>query len=669
MNASHIKAGTTGTGIISLSRKGFGFVTPFEADGTVSKKKVRRSERKDPRIEAEYLNCALHGDTVEYRTKLSHPTEPKAVVVRVLARASDRFVGTLANKDGELIFVPDDGRAYIRPIVVGKKPEEAKEGMKAFVLLKAWSDPKETPTVEIISLIGEKGVHETEMRSILISKGFILDYPADVEREAEEINVTAFPIPEDEIAKRLDMRGTLTFTIDPEDAKDFDDAISYKELGDGKYEIGVHIADVSHYVRPGMALDHEAINREFSVYLVDRTVPMLPHQLSTHVCSLNPHEDRLAFSAIFVLDDEGHVHERKFAKTVIHSDKRFSYEEAQAVLDQTNPDKELSEKFFPILTKINNIAKALYRKNKAAGAIDFDTTEVKFVLDENFKPIAVRVKPRLDTNRLIEEYMLLANREVAAYIHEKSKNGNGFTGLMYRVHDSPDADRIKDLALLIRALGHQLPIEGDGKVKGKDINAMLAKINGQAEEGLLKTATIRSMSKAIYSPSSTGHFGLAFTHYTHFTSPIRRYPDLIVHRILHKYLEGSKPSQEEAASFAHIAQRASQREVQAAEAERDSVRYKQCEYWQERLGQEINGVISGVTEWGIYVEDEETHAEGMVRLRDLGNDYFELKEKMYAVVGSRTGKKFSLGDKVRAKVMNVDVEQKTIDMALVDEKK
>ncbi len=652
-------------GTLSVSRKGLGFIVPHDADGNAPKRRGKRSDTKDAKVDERDLNCGFHGDIVEYRLIPSRPGEIRAAVTHVLSRASDRFVGTLKAEGNSLFFTADDARVYKDFIVEGDLPEGAKDGMKAYVLMRAWSDPKSIPRCEILRVIGEKGQHETEMRSILMAKGFVLDYPQDVEAQAEETAATAFPIPEDEIARRIDMRGTLTFTIDPEDAKDFDDAISFKDLGDGRYEIGVHIADVSHYVRPGTPLDREAADRAFSVYLVDRTVPMLPHQLSTHVCSLNPHENRCAFSAIFIMNDAGEVLERRFGKSIIYSDMRFTYENAQDVLDDKCEDKNVCDQFEFPLKKINAISKELYRKNKEAGAIDFDTTEVKFVLDENFHPIAVKQKPRLDTNRLIEQYMLLANREVAQYIFTESKKRNGDAGLMYRVHDSPDADRIADLTLLIRALGHQLPVGTDGKPTGKDINALLQRIQGKAEEGLLKVATIRSMSKAVYSPNNAGHFGLAFAHYTHFTSPIRRYPDLVVHRVLQAYLTGTGPSKAEISSFDRVAQHSTFREIQAAEAERDSVRFKQCEYWQERVGQEINGVISGVTEWGLYVEDEVTKAEGMVRLRDLGDDFFELREKQYTVVGARSGMKYALGDKVRAKVTAVDVEGKSIDLAML----
>jgi ribonuclease R len=502
------------------------------------------------------------------------------------------------------------------------------------------------------------------MQSIIYEKGFQSEFADKIEAEAEALKKLWSPIPADEITKRRDMREADIMTIDPIDAKDFDDALHIKNLEDGNFEVGVHIADVSHYVTPGTELDRESTERAFSVYLVDRTIPMLPEVLSNDLCSLNPNEEKLAFSAVFKMNTNGDVLDRWFGKTVIKSKKRFSYEEAQAVLDAD------SGPFVTELKWLNDMAKKMAKRKKEAGAIEFEKDEIKFELDKDGRPIRIIKKSRMDTHKLVEEFMLLANREVAKYIFEQNKNfGGNNIGLMYRVHDVPNPERIADLTIFLKALGYNLPVDEDGEVTAQNINALLAQVTGKPEETLIKTATVRTMSKAIYSPKNTGHFGLAFDYYTHFTSPIRRYPDLLVHRIVFSYLHGKQLEQKELQHLESSAIRSSQREISAAEAERESIKYKQAEFMQDHIGESFAGIISGVTKWGLYVVLNDTLSEGMIHISKLGNDFFNFDEKKYAIVGERTGKRYTLGDAIRIKIEKIDLDKKAIDMVIAEEVK
>lgn len=633
------------TGIISINSKGTGFIS-------------QEGVEDDIEIQNEELNKALHGDevTVELTGKVNRGRR-QGKVTSIVKRVKMKFVGVVEQVGEMLFLVPDDKRLY-RDIAI--KPADANgavTGDKVYTEITEWNDAAKSPLGKVLEVIGKHGENNTEMRAIILDRGLAYDFPAQVEREANEIDKNK-AISAGERAKRRDFSDTPTFTIDPVDAKDFDDAISVKFLEEGKYEIGVHIADVSHYVREGTALDAEARQRGFSVYLVDRTVPMLPEVLSNDVCSLNPNEEKCTFSAVFVMNDRGDVLERWFGKTIIKSWKRFAYEEAQEVMDkQSGP--HLKE-----LNLLNSIAKKLKAQKDAEGALDFEQDEVKFQLDETGRPIKVFRKVRKDAHKLVEEYMLLANREVALHMWKSNEKTRG--SFVYRIHDVPVADRIEELALFVRALGYDLPVSKQG-VKIKDLKALFMKIAGKPEESLIKTATIRSMAKAIYSTKNIGHYGLAFEYYTHFTSPIRRYADLIVHRLLQRQLTNGQISVGEASFYEKISVETSEKEVKAAEAERASIKYKQVQYMSERIGQVFDGTITGVSEWGIYVEDKETKCEGMVRLITMTDDYYSLNKKSYAIIGEKSGKKYSLGDSVKFKVMNADLEKRMLDYTIIPE--
>ncbi|OHB12961.1 MAG: ribonuclease R, partial [Candidatus Zambryskibacteria bacterium RIFCSPLOWO2_12_FULL_39_23] len=536
------------------------------------------------------------------------------------------------------------------------KEKSVQKNIKVLVKVINWSIMQG----KMIKVIGQKGENNAEMESIVLEKGFRIEFPNAVELEAERIHKSYKASFAEEIKKRRDMLGTTTFTIDPFDAKDFDDAISFKDLGDNKYEIGIHIADVSHFVTPGTELDREAEKRGLSVYLVDRTIPMLPEILSNDFCSLNPDEDKLTFSAIFTMTGDGKVLDEWFGRTVIHSNKRFAYEEAQEVIDG-----KLSGPYQTELRKLREIAQKLEKAKYHGGAINFETEEVKFVLDSKGKPIRVYKKSRLETHKLVEEFMLLANRSVAKFVF-MSQNKGFLKGKqsVYRIHAKPDPDRIQDLATFLKALGFDLRNK-EGLVTSKDINTLLKEVEGTPNEELIKTAAIRSMAKAAYSTKNIGHFGLAFSYYTHFTSPIRRYPDLLVHRFLERELSGGKIEQNEFEKFERICLASSELEKKASDAERASIKYKQVEYMQEHIGEEFAGTITGVVEWGIYIEEKETKCEGMIKIRDLGDDYFTLDEKNYTVVGQKTGKKFRLGDTVKFKVVGADLDKRALDYSLV----
>lgn len=628
------------------------------------------AEKDDLFIPGENLGGAFHGDTVRVAIAGSD-TDPRTgvtkqtgKVVEVLKRNRETFVGTLAeNKEENLtMLIPDWKKMYV-PFVV--KGESLPIGQKVLIRFMGWNAHQPYPWGTLEEIIGPAGEHETEMRALALSSGFRSDFPPGVAKEANELEKTdkktlLEDAAEREIAAgtRKDFRDATTFTIDPFDAKDFDDALSVRTLPNGNTEIGVHIADVSNFVVPGTSIDDEARKRATSVYLVDRTIPMLPEILSTDLCSLNPHEVRLAVSAVFELDAEAGIVARWFGPTVIHSDRRFTYEDAQEVIDTQGGDM-LEE-----LNTLKRLADKIRARRVKKGAIAFDTPEVKILLDETGKPVKIVLKERRDTNLLIEDFMLLANEAVAEFLTEEMKKARIVGGTIYRVHDSPDADRIETLAAFLKVLGYNLPISG-GKVKGDDLNALLAEATGKPEEYLIKTSTLRSMAKAVYTTKNLGHFGLAFDFYTHFTSPIRRYPDLLVHRLVKHYTVGGEFSKAQTQELDELAVHSSEREAAAVEAERDSIKMKQVEYMSEHIGEEFDAVISGVSDRGLFVELTATRTEGMIRIRDLGDDYFVYDQKRYRIAGERTKKEYALGDPIRVKLMAARLAERELDFALV----
>ena len=668
-------------GPIAMTSRGMGFFKfPIDLPGELTDARVQAKEtpvREDLLIPADQTMGAFPGDIVKVvstgmvEDQRTRTKRENGKVVEIVTRAREAFVGKLIPDEnegaphGQVLLVADWKKMYTPFIVRG---ENLPVGFKVVLRFKGWLEPNGTapalPWGVVEEIIGPAGVHETEMRALALSQGFHSDFPPGVISEAKKLEDAGKAMiakeAEEGIAagRRKDFRDTHTFTIDPFDAKDFDDALSVKFLEDGNVEVGVHIADVSFFVRPGTSIDTEAQNRATSVYLVDRTIPMLPEVLSNNLCSLNPNEPRLAVSAVFVLNKNAEVQSVWFGETVIHSDKRFTYEEAQEVLDKGEGIMKDE------LVAIAALARKLRDKRTAKGAIAFDTAEIKVKLDENGKPVEIVVKERKETNLLIEDFMLLANESVAEHLAEETKKEKLESAVIYRVHDQPNPDKIEDLTQFLKVLGYKLDSKL-GHVKGTDLNKLLAQVQGTPEEYLIKTAALRSMAKATYTTRNIGHYGLAFDFYTHFTSPIRRYPDLLVHRMVKHYAEGEKVSKAQLAELDTMALHSSEREVAAANAERDSIKMKLVEFMEDKVGQEFDGVISGVSDRGLYVELKETHAEGMVRVRDLGDDYFTYDEKRYRLVGMRTQKQYSLGDPIRVKLIAVRMFERELDFGLV----
>ncbi len=648
----------TYTGPIAVRGKGVGFFRHPES----------QENEQDWLILRTNLDCALDGDIVEVR-QLPAPKpgeRQEAAVVRVVESARTEFIGTVQPaKDGKptRFLQPDDSRIHVRPLLPNATASD--EGMKVVITIAEWKNPLLDPLGEIIETIGRAGDHETEMQAIIRSGGFSENFPLPVAEAAkqlyarrDEIFAKAIEDTKGENPKRRDFRDRLTMTIDPKDAKDFDDALSLKELENGNVEIGIHIADVSHYMQEGDAIDTEAQSRGTSIYLVDRVIPMLPEVLSNDLCSLRPHEDRLSFSAVFELDQAAQIVNEWYGQTIIYSDKRFSYEEAQEVLDAGVGEHH------DALATMMRLGRILRTQRYKDGAIAFEQPEVRFELDDKGKPIRAYAKVRTETMLMIEDFMLLANRKVTEYIYTLTKSKNRDAAFIYRVHDSPNPDKIEELALFIHALGYEFETHG-GVVSAKNINKLLKEVEGKPEENLIKTATIRSMAKAVYSTKNIGHFGLAFKYYTHFTSPIRRYPDLMAHRMLRRHLDGSPIDTKEMARYERLAVQSSEREMYAVRAERDSIKYKQVEFMLDKVGQTFAGVITGVADWGVYVQEKESQAEGLVRLASIRGDYYNHEPSKYRVRGEKTGSSYALGDEVKMKLIRANLEDRQLDFELV----
>ena len=580
--------------------------------------------------------------------------EAEGEVIEILQRANDTFVGTL-EVEKSYAFLVTENRTLANDIFIPKdKLKGGKTGDKAVVKVTEWPDKAKNPIGQVLDILGKAGDNTTEMHAILAEFGLPYVYPQSVEKAADKIPAE---ISAEEIARREDFRKVTTFTIDPKDAKDFDDALSIRPLKDGLWEVGVHIADVTHYVKEGSIIDKEAEKRATSVYLVDRTIPMLPERLCNFICSLRPNEEKLAFSAIFDITEKGEVRDSRIVHTVIESDRRFTYEEAQQIIETKEGD------FKDEILMLDTIAKALREKRFKAGAINFDRYEVKFEIDEKGKPISVCFKESKDANKLVEEFMLLANRTVAEKIG-KAPKGKKPKVLPYRIHDLPDPEKLDNLAQFIARFGYRLRTSGTKTDVSKSINHLLDDIQGKKEENLIETVSIRAMQKARYSTHNIGHYGLAFDYYTHFTSPIRRFPDMMVHRLVTRYMDGGRSVSE--TKYEDLCDHSSNMEQIAANAERASIKYKQVEFMSERLGQTYDGVISGVTEWGLYVELNENKCEGMIPIRDLDDDYYEFDEKNYCLRGRRKNRIYSLGDAITVKVARANLEKKQLDFALVE---
>lgn len=640
-------------GILDMTTHGNGYVIvdELEVDIFIAHKK---------------LNHALDGDKVQVLLLDSHGKKPEGEITAVLQRKTNWFVGILRLKATFGFVEVNNPKMYTDIFIPRNRTKNAQDGEVVKVELEKWPKKEDSPEGKVLEVLGKPGVHETEIQTILAESGLSSVFPKEVEDFAKQIDTT---LQKQEIKKRRDMREVHTFTIDPADAKDFDDALSFQVLENGNYEVGIHIADVSFYVQPGTILDEEAYDRGNSIYLVDRTIPMLPEVLSNNVCSLWPNADKYTFSAIFEINKNAVIKDQWFGRTVIRSNERFSYKEAQYILDTQSgsiPKKlgvegkarKASKETVEALISMNKLAKKMRAKRMKMGAISFDKIEVKFNLDKDKNPIGVYFEREMDANRLIEEFMLLTNRKVSEFI-SKQKPKKTF---VYRCHDEPDGDKLFALKTLVGRFGYQLNLK-DRKSITKSLNSLLEQVNGKKEENLIDTLAIRTMSKAYYSTKNIGHYGLAFDYYSHFTAPIRRYSDILAHRLLQRYLEGKPSASEE--KYEEMCKKCSNAEIYAVDAERDSIKYMQVKYMQKHHNEVFLGVISGVTDFGIFVEIEENKCEGLVRLREIREDHFDYVEEEFAIVGRKSKKTYRLGDEVYVRVKATDLAKRNLDFDLL----
>ncbi len=637
--ADKMEKGRYVTGTIDMTATGNAYLLSPEMDSDVF-------------ISRGNLNKAFDGDQVKVELTKIRGKKPEGKVREIIQRHQREIVGTVQMGKGFAFVVPDHRKVPIDIFVPPAKLGKAKEGDRVIVRIVEWNENMKNPQGEIVENLGHLGENDAEMKSILVESGFPLQFSQAVMKEADRIGMD---IPKEEIARRRDFREITTFTIDPDDAKDFDDALSIRQLENGHYEVGVHIADVSHYIRPGSALEKEAVRRSTSVYMVDRVLPMLPEKLSNMVCSLRPNEEKLCYAAVFELDDQARIHKRWFGRTVIRSDRRFTYDEVQQIIDGKDGD------FKKEILTLNTLSQVLRKEKFKNGAIAFETVEFKFILDIDGVPLDVIPKERKEAHMLIEDFMLLANREVARYVGKPRANKK-VRPFVYRVHDQPNPEKLADFARTAKTFGYDFKYDTP-RVAAESLNKLMKAIKGKPEQDILEKLAIRSMAKAIYTTKNIGHYGLGFEYYTHFTSPIRRYPDIMVHRLLDDELHKRKASDQD--ELEAKCRHSSWMEVKAVEAERESVKYKQVQFMMNKVGEEFDGIISGVVAFGLFIELLDSRAEGLVDIDSLRHDFFVYNESNHALIGSETGIMYRLGDKVRVKVVKADLERRRLDFELV----